>query len=171
MIAGQDIGTALTPVSTALRDRARADARRTLAEADAASEQVLAGARAEADRILTEAREGGTADATAAMARELIRARRRARGLVLRARRDGYESLGEQCRQAVRRLRDEPGYAGLRDELVAAVRRALGPDATIHDMPDGGVVGETLGRRLDLSLVGYADRAMAAMGGWWEEEP
>jgi vacuolar-type H+-ATPase subunit E/Vma4 len=171
MTADPAFAVTLRPVAEALRDRAAAEARQVRAAADEAADRMVADARAEAARTLTEARQRGTADAESAMAHEAIRARRQARGLVLRTRQQAYEQLRTRCRQAVLELRHEPGYPQLREQLADTARRVLGPGAVVRDAPEGGVIGEVAGRRLDLSLLGFADRALAAMGGWWEVDP
>lgn len=154
------IARALAPVREALLAGARADAERTVARADAAAERSLAEARAAAARIREQARAQGAASGTAA-ARERQRASRRAgRTRVLRAQRDEYERLRHAARQAVARLASEPDYPRLRQRMVGAVTRALGPQATVRDGPGGGVVGEVPGRRVDYSLTGFADRAV-----------
>jgi hypothetical protein len=61
---------------------------------------------------------------------------------------------------AVGELAQEPALAA---GLGAAVRAALGEGAHIRDVEGGGVVGEAEGRRLDCSLPGFADRAVAAL--------
>ena len=55
--------------------------------------------------------------------------------------------------------------AALLDALRARVRAELGPDATVREHPDGGLVAEAPGRRLDLSLPALADDAVDALGG------
>jgi hypothetical protein len=69
----------------------------------------------------------------------------------------------------VTRLCDEPGYGDVRARLVAAIHERLGPRAAVRDAPGGGVVGEVPGRRLDLSLAAFADRAVDRIIG--AEEP
>jgi hypothetical protein len=44
--------------------------------------------------------------------------------------------------------------------LAEAAQAALGPDAVVSDAPGGGVIAHAGGRVLDLSLAGFADRAV-----------
>jgi vacuolar-type H+-ATPase subunit E/Vma4 len=157
------LANALDPVRQALLAWARADADaiRTNSEADAHA--TLSAATAQAERIRSEARRQGTADADAAIDTDRSAARRAAQALVLRARREAYERLRAAAREKVRALRDEPDFPAARERLVHAVRKALGPEAMISQAADGGVVGVTAGRRLDLSLGGFADRVTDAV--------
>jgi hypothetical protein len=120
----------------------------------------VAAARERADRMLTDARRAGAADAAAVIADERAQVRRSARAVVLHAHREAYDGLRCAARTAVSRLRDEPGYSGARDRLVAHARERLGPQATIRDTDGGGIVAEVPGRRLDLSLRTFAERAV-----------
>ncbi|MFY1670255.1 hypothetical protein ACN27G_09880 [Plantactinospora sp. WMMB334] len=156
------LDAALAAVREALLARARAEADHVRERAGADARQEVAGARAEADRIRRSARAEGTAGAATANAIARGQAARQARALVLAERREAYERLRRAAREAVARIGTEPG---VREQLVLAVRAALGPDARIVDTPDGGVRGVTGDRRLDLSLTGFADRAVDAVLG------
>ncbi len=155
--------TALAPVCEALLAAARAGADRVTGQAEADASAMLAAASAQAAQILAAARTGGTADAAAAMAAEQARARRQARAAVLRARREAYERLRTQARAAVAELVHQPGYARLRARLATVARAALGPEADVRDADGGGVIGTVPGRRVDLSLARFADRAVDAV--------
>jgi vacuolar-type H+-ATPase subunit E/Vma4 len=155
---------ALRPVGSALLARARADADRVLADADAAAADVLARAQGEADAILAEARAQGEADAAGVLATERARARRQARSVVLVAQREALEALRSQVLMRVAALRDDPAYPAWRDRLGDRARAVLGPDAVVTEHPDGGVVGEASGRRLAFTLEGLADQAIQALG-------
>lgn len=155
---------ALAPVREGLLAGARADAGATLAAADADAAAVLAAARAQAATILEEARARGERDAAALEARERTRARREARSAVLTAQRDAFEQLRRAARTAARQLRGGPGYPDLVAALTARGVAELGPDAVVREHPDGGVVAEAAGRRLDGSLDALVDRALAGLG-------
>jgi len=157
MTAGSDD---LTAVREAFIASARAEAAQIRAEAAAAVERTIATAREEADRIRAYARKQGAADAAAQLRADRSRARRQARAVVLAARREGYDELRAAARAAVLRIRDDPGYPRLRMALEDAARHALGRGAQIGDADGGGVVGRRAGRRVDLSLTGFADRAV-----------
>jgi vacuolar-type H+-ATPase subunit E/Vma4 len=165
----RDLANDLAPVRAALLDNARAEAARIEAAAVAAAEAKLAAAREEAERILAQAREQGAADAAAVLAADRARARRRARAVLLAARREGYEALRAAVREAVYAWRDDPGYPQLRTGLARAARRALGPGTRVRDAADGGVIGYQGGRRLDVSLTGFADRAADACAAGLDE--
>ncbi|HEY6707666.1 MAG TPA: hypothetical protein VJB61_08730 [Actinomycetota bacterium] len=158
-------GGALEPVRAWLLAAARAEAERRRAEAAADAERQVAGARAEADAILADARAQGTAEGSALAAAEETRGRRLARRLVLQAEREAYEELRARSRAAVRALRQDPGYPALRERLNRLALAAAGPGARVSEHPDGGVVAEAPGLRVDCTLDGLAERAIAALGG------
>lgn|GEM_PF-2186826 len=143
----------------------------------------LADARAEAERLLVEARERGAA--TVAAAREhagelrgesLERARRAAdddarrvlsaaRGsaheLLLSARREVYATVARDvARQASDRRED---YRAASERLIDDARRRLGADVRIVDAPDGGIIAEAPGRQIDYSLSTQVRRCLAQM--------
>jgi vacuolar-type H+-ATPase subunit E/Vma4 len=158
-------GDALEPVRAWLLAAAHAEAERLVAEAAADAEGLLAGARGEADAILADARAQGIAEGSALAAAEQARARRLARRLVLEAERRAYEELRERSRAAVRALRQDPGYPALRERLARLALAAAGPGARVSEHPDGGVVAEAPGVRVDCTLDGLAERAIVALGG------
>ncbi|MEV0267865.1 hypothetical protein AB0H43_03745 [Hamadaea sp. NPDC050747] len=153
-------GDALRPLAEALLSAADADAALTRRAAAMSSATVLADARRQADEIRAEARRQGAADAEAALAAARARARREARSAVLGVQRDLYDQLRERSYAAVAALRLESGYARLRSGLAEAARQVLGPDAVVVDADTGGVTSSADGRRLDLSLAQFADRAV-----------
>jgi hypothetical protein len=162
---------ALAPVRAALLTAARGDAARVREHADAAADRTLVAAEQQAERIRAEAREQGAADAASVLAVERAQNRRRARALVLAARRDAYESLRAAARRTVPVLRDDPGYPLLRQHMADAVRRLLGPDVELREGTGGGVIGTGGGRRVDYSLAGFADRAVDEVAAGLEEPP
>jgi vacuolar-type H+-ATPase subunit E/Vma4 len=155
---------ALVPVREFLLAQARAEAERTRSEAAAEAAAVLARARDQAAAILAEARARGESDGAAVAAAELARARRQARGLPLAARRQAYEALRQRARAAVRKLHEDPGYPRLRRRLARLAREQAGPHAVVSEPPEGGVVAEAPGRRVDCSLEELASRAVDALG-------
>jgi vacuolar-type H+-ATPase subunit E/Vma4 len=159
-----DAAAALEPVRTALLDGARAEGDALLAAADAEVAATVAAANADAAAAVDEARAQGERDAAVVRAAERARARRQARSVVLRAQRAGYDELCRRSRVAAEGLRTEPGYPVLRHRLVALARAELGPQAVVHEDPDGGVVAEAPGRRLDLRLGTLAERAVDGLG-------
>jgi vacuolar-type H+-ATPase subunit E/Vma4 len=164
-----DIATGLAPVRAALLAEARADAEATLAAARCDAAAVLAKAREEAARILTLARESGEVEAAIVVAARRSRARHRARAVELRARREAYEALCADARAAVCGLSTAAEYADIRDTLTAVAHAALGPDLSIMDAPGGGIVADSDGRRLDLSLQQFADSSVDAVAAEYEE--
>ena len=155
---------ALEPVRAWLLGAARADARRRRAAAAADADRQLARAKAEAAAILAEAREQGTAEGASLGAAEQARRRRQARRLLLEAERQAYEELRARSRAAVRALRDDPGYPALYERLARLAQAAAGPGAVVSQHPDGGVVAEAPGVRVDCTLDGLAARAVDALG-------
>ena len=156
---------ALEPVRAWLLDAAQAEAERLRAEAAADAERLLVGARAEAEAILAEARAQGAAEGSALAAAEQARGRRLARRLILEAERRAYEELQARSQAAVRALRQDPGYPALRERLARVALAAAGPGAQVSEHPDGGVVAEAPGIRVDCTLDGLAERAIVALGG------
>ena len=159
-----DAVAALEPVRTALLARARADGDALLASADADAETAVAAARVEAAAAVAEARAQGERDAALVRTAERARARRQARAVVLRAQRAAYDELRRRSRAAAARLRTEPGYPALLDRLTALARAELGAAAVVREHPDGGVVAEAPGRRVDLRLATLAERAVDTLG-------
>jgi hypothetical protein len=151
---------ALAPVRAALAEHARREGAQALADADAAVEAERAATAAQVERILDRARASGAADAAAFAAAERARTDREARERVLQAQRAEYDSLRDAARAAAAALRLAPDYARLRLALVSYARDLLGPEAAIFDAGDGGIVGSGPGRRVDLSLATFADRAV-----------
>jgi vacuolar-type H+-ATPase subunit E/Vma4 len=151
-------------VHDALLDRARMDADAALTGADTEAAAMLAAARARAAQLVTEARAEGERDAAAVGARLRARAQREARAAVLHAQAAAYAELRRRSRAAVRALREDPAYPELLAALRARARAQLGAAATVREHPDGGVVAEAPGRRLDAGLDALADAALDGLG-------
>ncbi|WP_346113884.1 hypothetical protein, partial [Nonomuraea maheshkhaliensis] len=90
-----------------------------------------------------------------------VEGRREARRLVLSARRDALEELRSRAGSAVRDLR---GDRALLHRLRDLVRDRLGAGATVTEHPDGGIVGQAPGRRVDAGLPALAARAIDELG-------
>ena len=127
-----DLFDPLAPVREELLARARADAERLLAEADAEGAASLAAARSEANAILEAARAEGESDAAVVLSAKRARDRRQARATVLAAQREAYDKLRSRVVQALSALRDDPGYGPWRDRLAEHARRVLGADAVVE---------------------------------------
>ncbi len=155
----------LAPLLAALRERADRDAADLLAAADAEAEATVAHARAEADALLADARDRGEADAADLLAAEQARAQRDARAVVLRAQEEVYEQARDAARDAVSALREDPGYPKLLATLRARVERELGPQATVVELPRGGIEATLDDRRLEFALDGLADDLLDRSGG------
>jgi len=155
----------LEPVSAALMDDARQEARRLRAEAEREASATGEAAQREAERLVAAARAVGEDEARAVAATELARARRQARELVQGARRAAYDRLQAEARQAASDLRGAPGYAALIDGLARAACRQLGEDAVVTvDDAVGGLVARAGSRSVDYRLPVIADRCLAALG-------
>ncbi|GAA4507401.1 hypothetical protein GCM10023191_065730 [Actinoallomurus oryzae] len=153
---------ALVPVADALLAEARREAARIRSEARGVADAQLARARAEAEQILAGARTAGHSEAAVAARAERVRARRRARSIVLAARRETYEELRRRVRFAVAaRCAENPETADLLRRV--AVDRA-GPDARIFTAPDGGVIAVAPGHRIDCSVPALAEHAVDLLG-------
>ena len=156
---------ALAPLRAELLQRAAADAEATLAQANAEARDVLEAAEREAHDILDAARAAGAAEAAAGQATERARTRRAHQSAAFAAQRHAYEQVGRRATDAVRRLRDEPGYPAMRTRLAARAAEILGADAVVTEDAAGGIVAEVAGRRLDLSLTAFAARALDRVEG------
>jgi vacuolar-type H+-ATPase subunit E/Vma4 len=159
-----DLVDPLAPVREELLARARADAERALADADADAAATLATAQSEADAIRDAARAEGESDAAAVLSAKHAQDRRHARAIVLAAQREAYDKLRSQVVQALSTIRDDPGYGPWLDRLAEHARTVLGADATVSEAPEGGVLAETNGRRARYTLVELADRVIHTMG-------
>jgi vacuolar-type H+-ATPase subunit E/Vma4 len=155
---------ALGPVRAALLGRACADGEALLAAADADAAAAVAAAREQAAAAVTEARAQGERDAATVRTAARARARRQARAVVLQAQRAAYDELRRRSRAAAGRLRTEPGYPDLLERLTTAARAQLGAAAVVREHPEGGVVAEIPGRRVDLSLGVLAERIVDGLG-------
>jgi vacuolar-type H+-ATPase subunit E/Vma4 len=154
----------LAPVRDFLLARARKDAAGLVTSARTDAAAVTAAAQREAEAILADAQARGAADGAAMAAADLTQARRRARQVVLRAQSGTFDELRRRCRAAVRELPKTPDYGALRDRLERIARAQTGSAGAISDHPDGGIIVEASGWRLDLSLPALADRAIDALG-------
>jgi vacuolar-type H+-ATPase subunit E/Vma4 len=143
-----------------LRAAARGDAAAVLRTAELEKDELLAEARRTADDMVAAARTEGEADATAAVTARLAQSRRDARRTVLKAQRELYDELRRRCRAAATALAESPGYEELRRRLTERALAQLGPDTTVTDSHDGGVLASAGSRRLDLSLPMLAERAL-----------
>jgi hypothetical protein len=154
---------ALAPVRAALAEHARREGTSALAAADAAVAADRVAATTEAEDIRVAARAAAAADAAAFAVAERARTDRESREEVLRALREEYDSLRDAARTAAEALRLDPRYPRLRQILAEYARALLGPEAVIVDADGGGVVGSVHGRRVDLSLATFAQRAVEAV--------
>jgi vacuolar-type H+-ATPase subunit E/Vma4 len=160
-----ETAVALAPVREWLLDDARREAEQLVADARADAAERLAQAREEARAMVAQAREAGAAHAEEAVALDVARARREARGVLLAA----EESLRQRVRDGVHAgadaLRQDPGYPDLLAGLATSAREVLGASALVHEAPGGGVIAQLGWRRVDLSLPALADRALRSVEG------
>lgn len=159
-----DVATAraaLAPLYDALRDDARADARRRLADADGDADALLADARARADSVLAQARTAGAAEGAAELAERRSTDRRATRAAELGAEQEVYRELRGRVGARIAEWCARPENRSL---LVAKVRAVLGSGAVVRDAPGGGVIGTVDGRRLDLTSDAVATLAVEALG-------
>ncbi|HEU5023466.1 MAG TPA: hypothetical protein VFV01_00960 [Spirillospora sp.] len=164
MTGDHRIRSALAPVREALASRARAEADRLIADAERDAAATVDAARAEAARILDDARAAGRADGATAAAAARSRARAASSAIALGARRDVYEELRRRVRAEVRALFNGPAAATAERALAARARGLLGTGARIERAASGGLIARGPGAELDLSADALADRAMAALG-------
>jgi len=155
---------ALAPVRAHLLNGASTEVSRILAEARAQADAILQQVRQGAADTVGRAQAQGEADAAPAAAAECSRARDQARSIVLGARRTAYQDLRAQVIAAVGGLRTEPGYQRLLSSLVIMATRAAGPGAVITASPDGGVVARSPDVVVDCTLPTLASRAVDELG-------
>ena len=158
---------AVQPLRRALLADAQAGTQHILAEADARAAATVAEAERQGSALVERARSDAHAGAAIVAAKELARARRRARTLVLAARRELYDELVRQARAAAHALHDDPVYAELLDRWAAAARAQLGDDAVLElDPPGAGGVRATSGARsVDYTLDTLVERCLDRLGG------
>ena len=161
----EPLRASLAPVRRALLDDASAEADALLARARSDADSTIGAARRETQVAVEQARERATAAraATTDMARR--EAQRQAHRRVLRARSEVWRELVDRVIAAVDELRDDPRYPELVAHLTALARDQLGPDATIDEHPDGGIVARAGTRRVDYGLPALARRALIAIAG------
>ncbi len=114
---------------------------------------------------MAQARKAGAAQAAQSVARDVARARREARGVVLATQESLRVRVRDAVRAAVGALRGEAGYPELLATLGTSARAVLGDGAMVHEAPDGGVLAESGSRRVDLSLPALADRVLDERAG------
>ena len=155
---------ALEPVSAAMLSRASAEAEAITAAARRDAAALLAAARRDADAGLRQARADGKAQAAPLAAAERSRGRRAARETLLAGERGVRDEAERRIRDAVLRLRGQPGYGELRGRLAGLCRSAAGPGAQVEEHPAGGVVGRAPGILVDCSLPRLADVVIGRLG-------
>jgi len=91
------------------------------------------------------------------------RARREAHETVLMRRNALRLALHRQVRESAAELRTDPRYPRLLARLIEQSHALLGPEATVAESSQGGVIAEAGSRRLDLSLPVLAIRTLELM--------
>ena len=157
---------AVEPLREALLDQTRADAERRLAAADERVEAVLAEAEERGAASVEQARAEGFAAAAIGGTHDEARARRRARTLVLAAKRELCEELHRQALTAAHALRQDPAYPGLLERLSAVARAQLGEGAVLEIDPPGagGIRASSGARHVDYTLDALVERCLEQLG-------
>ena len=151
---------ALEPVRRSLREVAQAQVAQIRDEAEKQARIVLAESRKEADHVRQAAAAEGEATARSDAALRSARVRRQAHEKILTQQESLRLDMVRQVREAAQTLRTSPQYPQLIDRLTERSHTILGPDATVVESPDGGVIAEKDSRRLDLSLPVLASRML-----------
>lgn len=154
---------ALEPVRMALRSAADKQVAELRDDAGRRATALLDAARAEAAQILAAAGSEGEAAARSEAALRSARARRQAHELVLAQRSSLRLELLRRLKASASGLKADPRYAELMGRLADQCRELLGPETSISESPDGGVVAEAGSRRLDLSLPLLAEMTLDSM--------
>ena len=128
-------------------DEARGDAARARAEGDRRIAAMRAEAESRGRALVEQARAEGVAAAAIVGRRDQAAARRRARAIVLAAKRELYEELCRRAKAAARSLRDDPGYPVLLEQLSATARAQLGDDTVLEVDPAMTVVQQEFSGR------------------------
>jgi hypothetical protein len=149
----------LEPVAAHHAEAQRGRAAALLAAARDGAAATLAKAEAEAAAIIEAAEHEGESSAELDTNREWVAGRRRARGMVLAARRDIYDELKRRCVEAARQDRRL-------GELVALVaddaRRQLGPGTDVVAGKDT-VTASRKGRHIRWSIEDRVDEVLGTM--------
>lgn len=156
----------LEPLRASLLALARAEARSALEAAHREAGERRAAAGVEAAELIRRATAERDAAAGAARAGRLLQARRDARAIVLRARREACDELRAAARSAAAGLRADDG---LRGHLAAIAREQLGNEAELVEPPEGGVIARAGERLVDYSLPAMVDRCLTGLGAELEE--
>ena len=159
---GVAAGIGLGAVREALLAQAALEADRLVRQAAHRAAAEVKEAEDETAALVRRARAEGEAAADLEAASELAQARRRARALVLGARRAVYDEVRRSAHAEALELRSAPGYAKLVERLASRTRDELGADADLElDPPEGGVVARLGNRRLDYTLPVLVERCLA----------
>jgi hypothetical protein len=159
----QRSAAALTPVRGWLLVAAQQEAADIRRQAGEHAMALLDAARRDAGRIRSAAAAEGAAMASTQAVVRSARVRRQAHETVLTRRNMLRLDLQRQVREAGQKLRADPRYPALLARLIEQSRAWLGPEATVAESPEGGVIAEAGSRRLDLSLPGVATRTLESM--------
>ncbi|GAA4024539.1 hypothetical protein GCM10023063_00660 [Arthrobacter methylotrophus] len=162
---GPESESALQPVRKALRAAAEELASGIRGDAAREAAGLLDAARAEAAGILAGAAKEGESAARLEAAMRSARVRRQAHELVLAQRNSLRVELHRRVREAAAGLTSDSRYAGMMIRLTSQCKELLGPDASVSESPEGGVIAHAGSRRLDLSLPVLAEMALDSMPG------
>jgi vacuolar-type H+-ATPase subunit E/Vma4 len=154
---------ALIPVRKALLTAAEARAELIRHDARDQAQALLAAARGEAERAISEAVSEGETSARSDAVLRSARVRRQANEIVLAQQDALRRELQQQVREAALNLRQDASYPTLLAVLSEHGRAVLGAEATVIEDPTGGVIVQAGSRRLDLSLPALAARTLDAM--------
>jgi vacuolar-type H+-ATPase subunit E/Vma4 len=160
------MGESLRPVEEALLERGRQEAAQLVDAGEADARRTVAEARAEADRVLAQACAEGEAAAGRAALADLLVARSEARGLILGARRRGFDSLRSGAIHVLEESRETPQVRSLTDRMTTLARGLVGERAVVRCSGPGGldVIAEANGRRVVVRLEALVDHELGAMG-------
>jgi len=152
----------LEPVRAALLADAGAEADRIVEEATRSATETMAAAETEAEATIERSRRRAELSSRAHSERVLARLRNDEQRGLHDAQLQLLSQLIETVHVSARRLRDDPRYPALLDQLESMARAQLGEDAVIErdPNPDGGLVARAGTRRVDYRLPVLAERAL-----------
>lgn len=149
-------------------EAAQARAQEILAAGRVEAQKIVDAGSAEAAALLDAARRDGERVAEMDGGREWTGARRRARGLILQAKRTSYEELRGELIQA---MQSDARFGRLLLAVADAARRELGPgaDVEVSRAAPAGIVAVRRNRRIRWTVEQIADQGLAGLGRRIEE--
>lgn len=158
----EDLELVLSPVRDALLADARAEAERIVSEATRSAGNTVAEAESETTAAVERARHRVELSNAARAEQTLARLRGEGHRATLETRQQLRLRLIDEVHRSARNIRADTRYPRLLNHLESLARSQLGDGAVIErgTSLDGGITAETGSRRVDYRLTALADRAL-----------